>query len=129
MNNISRATSPDLLLSNQIITALKTSQSIKPQCEFVFQKFHNYPQNIDAQRQPNIIIPRHKQHRHNHGSGIQITESKSRVSSMRDKSKKVPSDYLMSSVGGIITTDLDDKPFVLLHPKRKGDSSFESTFI
>ena len=94
-----------------------------------FQKFHNYPQNIDAQRQPNIIIPRHKQHRHNHGSGIQITESKSRISSMRDKSKKVPSDYLMSSVGGIITTDLDDKPFVLLHPKRKGDSSFESTFI
>ena len=35
MNNISRAISPDLILSNQIITALKTSQSIKPQCEFV----------------------------------------------------------------------------------------------
>ena len=94
-----------------------------------FQKFHNYPQNMDAQRQPNIIRPRQKQHRHNHGNGIQITETKSRISSMRDKSKKVPSDYLMSSVGGIITTDLDDKPFVLLHPKRKGESSFESTFI
>ena len=35
MNNVSRAISPDLILSNQIVTALKTSQSIKPQCEFV----------------------------------------------------------------------------------------------
>ena len=84
---------------------------------------------MDAQRQPNIIRPRQKQHRHNHGNGIQITETKSRISSMRDKSKKVPSDYVMSSVGGFISTDLDDKPFVLLHPKRKDDSSFESTFI
>ena len=56
-------------------------------------------------------------------------ETNPRKSSTRVKTKKVPSDYLMSSVGGIITTDYNDKPFVLLHPKRKGDSSFESTFI
>ena len=34
MNNVSRAIPPDLILSNQVITALQT-QSIKPQCEFV----------------------------------------------------------------------------------------------
>ena len=95
-----------------------------------FQKFNHNPQHSNAQRTPNIILTRQKPHRHNHGSGIQITETNSRKSSIRDKSKKVPSDYLMSSaVGGIITTDYNDKPFVLLHPKRKDGSSFESTFI
>lgn len=40
MNNVSRAISPDLVLSNQIITALQTSQSIRPQCEFVVSLRH-----------------------------------------------------------------------------------------
>ena len=34
INNVSRAIPPDLLISSQIVTALK-SRSIKPQCEFV----------------------------------------------------------------------------------------------
>ena len=34
INNISRASLPDFLISSQIVTALK-AQSIKPQCEFV----------------------------------------------------------------------------------------------
>ena len=34
INNVSRAITPDLLISSQIITSLK-SQSIRPQCEFV----------------------------------------------------------------------------------------------
>ena len=44
MNNVSRAISPDLVLSNQIITALQSSQSIKPQCEFVVS-FHHLNNN------------------------------------------------------------------------------------
>ena len=73
----------------------------------------------------NRILPEQK-HRHNHGRGIQITETHVDKSN-EGRKPNVPSEYMMSSMGGIITTDNKDTSFILLHPKRK-DNFYDPNF-
>ena len=93
---------------------------------FQFQKYNHYPKTDDPRRKYSNILPQQR-HRHNHGQGLQITETHPGESIPKDDSK-VPSDYLMSSIGGVIATDHNNKPFILIHPNQE-DDSYESTFV